>query len=341
MKPPAAGDREQRRLMREVAAAVQTELDRLNEVTAQPAANSNALSELATKYEAKWPEICYVKGGSRARKAVELVLQGRVIEQGRDGYGHDVWLVNGVRCSKAGKWCECEDRIRTDPQYGKLCQHRLAVALKTNWMGDRQPALLEWLRPLVEGRDEFTLLVERDYEWRGDGQQATVAGYRTDTYQVVRCNPSATMPATLAQFQWVLGQLGWSMADLPQKLPGPLNYLYLLRRGPGVSCTPETFWHKGRTPQMEERERMRRWLLLDIAMHLEEFLAGPIQIDLPAWQAQRVAAMVREIRAGTRHAQDVWTELPPVVQVAILESADPARRLREIAIATDMHEAAA
>lgn len=281
---------------------------------------ANPLLDLAAKYEAKWPEICYVKGGSRARKAVELVLDGRVLSLGRDPNGDDLWLVNGHRCSKAGQWCECEDRIRTDPTYGKLCVHRLAVALKTNWLGERHPQLLAWLGPLVDGRSEFTLLVERDYEWHGDGQQATVAGYQGDDHQVIRLAPAERMPVTLVQFQWVLDELGWSIADLPQKLPGWSDYLYPLRNGIGLTCVKEIFFHKGRTPQMEERERMRRLVLQDIAMHLSEVLRGPIQIDLPAWEARRVAEMVQKIETESITAQEVWAHLPIRLQLAILEN---------------------
>lgn len=296
-----------------------------------------ALADLAAKYEQKWPEIAYAKGGSRARKAVEMVLQGRVQSLGMDAHGNDLWVVNGNRCSKAGKWCECEDRIRTDPTYGRLCAHRLAVALKTNWLGDRHPELLEWLLPLVENRDELTLLVERDYEWHGDGQTAVVAGYRLDQQQPVRLLPGERLTVTLVQFQWVLGELGWSMADLPQKLPGWIDYLYPLRRGEGVACVRETFFHKGRTPQMEERERMRRWLLMDIATHLSEFLSGPLNLSLPEWEAKRVARLVERMKEGEVAAQEVWASLPAKIQVAILESADPSRLVQEISVAADMH----
>lgn len=296
-----------------------------------------ALTELAAKYEAKWPEIHYAKGGSRARKAVEFVLDGRVQSLGADAKGNDLWAVNGNRCSKAAGWCECEDRIRTDLTYGKLCAHRLAVALKTNWLGDRHPELLEWLLPLAEGRDELTLLVERDYEWHGDGQTTVIAGYRLDKRPPVRLLPSERITVTLVQFQWVLQELGWSMVDLPQKLPGWIDYLYPLRRGEGIACARETFFHKGRTPQMEERERMRRWLLMDIAMHLAEFLSGPLNLSLPEWEAKRVARLVQRMKDGEVAAQEVWATLPAKIQVAILESADPSRLVQEIAIAADMH----
>lgn len=302
------------------------------------AQGSDVLNELAAKYEQKWPEIHYAKGGSRARKAVEFVMDGRVISLGADQAGNDVWTVNGNRCSKAGKWCDCEDRIRTDATYGKLCSHRLAVALKTNWLGDRHPELLAWLMPLVDGRSELTLVIERDYEWHGDGQTAVVAGYRLADYKIQRLLPAERITVTLVQFQWVLAELGWSMADLPQKLPGWVDYLYPLRQGLGVACAKETFFHKGRTPQMEERERMRRWMLLDIAMHLREFLAGPLNLDLPEWEAKRVAKLVQNMHAGELSAEDVWATLSPKIQVAVLESADPSRLLHELAVAADMHD---
>ena len=58
----------------------------------------NDLAELAAKYEEKWPEIRYAKGGSRAQKAMQFVAEGRIWSEGHDRYGHDVWVVNGNRC---------------------------------------------------------------------------------------------------------------------------------------------------------------------------------------------------------------------------------------------------
>lgn len=288
----------------------------------QPAdANAIALNELATKYEEKWPEIRYAKGGSRARKAVELVLDGRVIEQGRNEHGDDVWLVNGNRCSKAGKWCECEDRIRTDLTYGKLCCHRLAVALKTNWLGDRHPELLAWLRSLVAEVEECAILVERIYEWYGNGESVTVSGYKLPGHGIVHLPVAARMAVSVAQFQWVLGELAWSLADLPQKLPGYSDYLYHIRQGDGLLLTKEIFYHKGRTWVMEERERVRRMALLDIALHLSDYLAGPLPLVLSEWEAKRVMALRDELKLGDRDARSVWAALPEALQVQIIEQA--------------------
>ena len=64
------------------------------------------LLRLVEGYEAKWPDIHYTKGGSRARKAMEIVLNGglyRVIEADRNG--NDLWQVGNHRCSKRGGWC--------------------------------------------------------------------------------------------------------------------------------------------------------------------------------------------------------------------------------------------
>ncbi len=289
----------------------------------QPAdANTVALNDLATKYEEKWPYIRYVKGGSRARKAVELVLDGRVLALGADEYGHDLWLVNGNRCSKAGKWCECEDRIQPDVLFGKLCQHRLAVALKTNWLGDRHPQFLAWLQPLVADRDEFAILIERAYGWYGNGEGVEVAGYKVPgVYDLVRLLPAERMLVSVAQFQWALGELGWSLTDLPQKLPGYSDYLYHIRAGAGFEVTKEIFYHKGRTWLMEERERARRLMLLDIAAHLPEILAGPLPVVLSEWEARRVMSMRDELQQGDRDARSVWAALPEMLQVEIIERA--------------------
>lgn len=277
------------------------------------------LNELATKYEQKWPEIRYVKGGSRARKAVELVMRGAVVKLEADAQGSDRWLVNAHECSKKGGWCECEDRVRTDPTYGKLCAHRLAVAMKTNWLGDQNQALLKFLQQHAES-EYVDLLVERDYEWHGDGQRAVVIGHGLPGQKIAKLAHEQRIEATLPQFQWALEQIGWGLADLPTKLPGWSDYIYRLRPGPGIPVNEYTFYHKGRTWLMEERERTRRGILLDIAAHLEEHLAGPFPIRLSDYDARRVWKLRRELQQGEKQANDVWAMLPEALQAAIIEN---------------------
>lgn len=304
------------KLDREIAA--QEELLRLLD-------DRESLVALVEKYEQKWPEIGYVKGGSRARKAMELVLTGRVQAQGNDAYGNDLWLVNGHRCSKKGGWCECQDRVRTDPTYGKLCMHRLAVALKTNWMGDQSPKLLQELSQIIEwvGQDEVDLLVDRTYSWNGEGERAALAGYRTPDRRMVHYSAidDRRIEFSITQFQWALGELGWSLADLPQKLPGFFFYMYPIQRGAGIDCTPNIFYHKGRTPQMIERERSRKMILRDIAAHLPELLKAPFPVNLSNYEAKRVMQLRYEMEREERTAREVWESLPEELQIAIIENA--------------------
>ena len=282
----------------------------------------NDLAELAAKYEEKWPEIMYAKGGSRAQKALSFVAEGRIWSEGRDRYGNDVWVVNGNRCSKEGKWCECQDRIRTDPTYGKLCAHRLAVALKTNWLGDKNPTLIDALAKLVFDHGdagELTLIVDRYYDRHGDGERFAVAGFVDERRRNVKWPADQRIEANLPQFQNALTEVGWSLADLPAKLPGWSDYLYTIQPGPGLELTPEIFFHKGRTPQMEERERSRRMVLADIAANLPALLAGPIQIHLSEWETKRVYELRQEMERQESTAVDVWSRLPSSLRAAIIE----------------------
>ena len=282
----------------------------------------NDLAELAAKYEEKWPEIMYAKGGSRAQKALSFVAEGRIRSEGRDRYGNDVWVVNGNRCSKEGKWCECQDRIRTDPTYGKLCAHRLAVALKTNWLGDKNPTLIDALAKLVFDHGdagELTLIVDRYYDRHGDGERFAVAGFVDERRRNVKWPADQRIEANLPQFQNALSAVGWSLADLPEKLPGWSDYLYTIQPGPGLELTPEIFFHKGRTPQMIERERSRRMVLADIAANLPALLAGPIQIHLSEWETKRVYELRQEMERMEATAVDVWSRLPSSLRAAIIE----------------------
>ena len=161
----------------------------------------NDLAELAAKYEDKWPEILYARGGSRAQKAMSFVVEGRIWSEGRDCHGNDVWVVNGNRCSKEGKWCECQDRIRTDPTYGKLCAHRLAVALKTNWLGDKNPTLVDALAKLVFDHGdagELTLIVDRCYDRHGDGERFALTGFVDERNRQVKWPADRRIEASLS-----------------------------------------------------------------------------------------------------------------------------------------------
>lgn len=282
----------------------------------------NDLAELAGKYEEKWPEIMYAKGGSRAQKALTFVAEGRIWSEGRDRYGNDVWVVNGNRCSKEGKWCECQDRVRTDPTYGKLCAHRLAVALKTNWLGDKNPALVDALAELIaeHGDDgQLTVIADRYYSEHGDGERFALAGFVDERRRHIKWSADQRVEASLPQFQNALSAVGWSLADLPAKLPGWSDYLYTLQPGPGLELTPEIFFHKGRTPQMIERERSRRMVLADIAANLPALLAGPIQIHLSEWETKRVYELRQEMERMEATAVDVWSRLPSSLRAAIIE----------------------
>lgn len=299
--------------------------DEAKAVQPQPSdPNRSALLELVEKYEKAWPEIHYAAGGSRARKAMEIVLNGglyRLLEA--DAHGNDLWRVGAHQCSKRGGWCDCRDEKAPIVQArGKLCQHRLAVALKTNWQGDRHPELLAYLRPILEqAPGEFVdLLIERDYDWHGEGNRARVAGYwQHGMSQHERLVPAAIIPITLPQFQWTMAQLGWALVQLPFKLPGFTDYYYRVAKGEGLPLEELTFWHKGRTWQMADRERMRRFQLRDIALHLEAFVKSPLYTDLSPYEASRVTGLYRQFCENQQQAAEVWSGLPATVKQFILD----------------------
>ena len=292
------------------------------DVTA-PALPSDALLDLALRYEAKWPEIAYAKGGSRARKAMQYVLEGRLQSLGYDQAGHDLWIVNGNRCSKAGKWCECEDRIRTDAHYGKLCAHRLAIALKTHWLGDKNPELINALVALIDyERTRLDLLVERTYARHGDGERTALVGWIDDKQRRQTWPHSLHVPFTLPQFQHALAAIGgWSMTELPFNLGGVSGYYrYSVAAGGALPATPEIFYQKQRTDLSIERERSRKMLLADIAANLPTILAGPLALTLSDWEAKRVMQLRYEMQREAATAAEVWSRLPEAVRLAIIEA---------------------
>lgn len=303
--------------------AIDAELASNEPATVATTPERQALLDLVDLYERKWPEILYVKGGSRARKAMDYVLRGYVLATGSDRSGNDLWLVAGHKCSKRGEWCECKDMAApVIKHYGKLCCHRLAVALKTNWYGDKHPALLEYLRTITGAANGpfIDLLVERDYDYHHEGNRARVAGFWAHGMsRHQRLAPQDIIAVTLPQFQWTMGELGWSLIDLPMKLPGDTDYYYRIAQGNGLVLTEPVFWHRGRTWRMEDREQMRRLQLVDLAAHIEEWLNAPLTISLNSYEAKRVTELRFRMKNESLQAAEVWAALPETVQMALIE----------------------
>ena len=284
------------------------------------------LSELCDKYEMKWPEIMYVKGGSRARKAMELVLKGDVIQVGTDRNNNDIWRVAEHYCSKKGLTCDCKDsQTLDDPHYGKLCIHRLAVALKNNWLGDRNESLLAYLMNIADSAtgSYFDLLITRVYDYHNEGQVATIAGHWAFGMSGhTRLSPVDEIRFTLPQFQWAMEKAGLKLLDLPSKLPGWSDYYYRVSRsgdGDGLALTEQVVFHKGRTWRMEDRERMRRIQLFDIARHLEEWKNGPLMMGLSSYEAKRVVELFAKIDGHLITVGEAWASLPEMIKISILE----------------------
>ena len=183
--------------------------------------------------------------------------------------------------------------------------------------------MLAYLQPIIEKAPGafVDLLVERDYDWHGEGNRARVAGYwHHGMSQHVRLTPLEIIPVTLPQFQWVMGQLGWALVDLPMKLPGFTDYYYRIAKGDGFPLDEAVFWHKGRTWQMSDRERMRRFQLRDIAIHLDAFVKSPLYVELSSYEAGRVMQLHAQIAVNQEQALEVWEALPNTVKQFILEN---------------------
>lgn len=281
---------------------------------------NDQLIELVERYERKWPEISYARGGSRARKAMQYVQEGRLYAIGSTEAGHDLWSVNGNRCSKTGKWCECEDHIHTDPTYGKLCAHRLALALRAHWDGARNDALVDALASLTaHGAQRLNLLVERIY---GTRERTTLVGWIDDRRQRQTWPHKLHVLFTLPQFQEALRVFGgWGMAEMPQNLGGiSYYYRYAIAASGALPPTPEIFYARQRTDAALERQRSNRLMLTDIAAHLPEILSGPIAFNLGEWQARRVAELRMEMLQRQATAAEIWSRLPEELRQSILDT---------------------
>lgn len=71
---------------------------------------------------------------------------------------------------------------------------------------------------------------------------------------------------------------------------------------------------------MSDRERMRRFQLVELAAHLEEWLNAPITIKLNNYEAKRVTELRYRMSQESMQAAEVWAALPESLQNAILEN---------------------
>ncbi len=117
-----------------------------------------------------------------------------------------------------------------------------------------------------------------------------------------------------------MAQLGWALVDLPMKLAGFTDYYYRIAKGDGLPIEEIVFWHKGRTWAMEDRERMRRFHLRDIALHLDAFVKSQLYVDLSSYEAERVMQLHAQLAVNQEQALEVWEALPNTVKQFILEN---------------------
>lgn len=215
------------------------------------------LTDLVEQALRHWPAIAYLsKPGNRARSAAALVRAERV-----RFLGGEWWEVNDHRCTPTT--CDCEDRAPVDERGAKLCKHCLAARMVIR-LRDNQ-ALQDRLAEIatVTG-DDFTLLIDRDY----DSRKRSLLGYRSRGRDVRW--PAGQRPAvTFEQMTAALAALGWSLADLPRK-GGGWEYRFAIRRDAGGVALTAAIWNlKGVSDLMVERhrnERLAQWSMEELGI---------------------------------------------------------------------------
>lgn len=268
----------------EKAAVAQRKASAVVTTPANSADECERIAELVSLYVEKWPWIVYTKGGSRAQKAGEYVLDGLVHHSGGDD-----WLVKGHRCSLERGFCDCEDRIRFDKTDGKLCAHRLAAMILANWHGKRCARLVELIEQL-DGYDYIDLYVERDYAYHGHGERVAVAGYLLPGHQYpVHWMAGNRFEVTLVQFQWVMEQTGYALVRLPEKLGDASHYYYRIAKGEGLPIIRQSFHFRGTTEAMRNREAMRKISAIELAVTLDMITGNPaIVSNFSQYEARRI-----------------------------------------------------
>lgn len=251
-----------------------------------PSQEQQRLSELADLYAEKWPWIVYAKGGSRAHKAIGLLLEGHVTHE-----AGDLYRVKGHRVNLKGKQCDCKDHVRFDKVDGKLCIHRLAVMLQQNWYGVRCQPLVTLIEQ-IDGYEYIDLWFERDYAYHGHGEVVRLVGYQLPRQKYpIRFMPHERVEVTLVQFKWAMDQTGYGMARLPEKIPNTFDYVYRIFRGEGLPIIKQSFHFRGRTDAMIQREKTRRITAIEWALMLGKLEALPVKVSFSPYEAKRIVEM--------------------------------------------------
>lgn len=196
-------------------------------------------ASLAEKYAGTWPQIA--GNAERAAKYIDLGQIWRTstkITLG-DGETTDQWLVGrsnyerGERCTHAGNHCTCSEAAITDPKFGRLCSHRIAVMMYKRLQAANLEALIALIRYMDEDDPDGRVVLEIDRHYRQHaedrkllhfvargpgGSNATVGA--TYYFEIDDQTITAAMQAT-----------GRTLSGAPQKRAG-YRYSYILAAMP-------------------------------------------------------------------------------------------------------------
>ena len=168
------------------------------------------------------------------------------------------------------------------------------------------------LRPLIEKPKRFKILIGG----RGSGKSQSVGDIFLMDAQTKGLKTACFREYQITMDDSVLSLLSGEIERL--KLSGFTDYYYRIAKGDGFPLDEAVFWHKGRTWQMSDRERMRRFQLRDIAIHLDAFVRSPLYVELSSYEAGRVMQLHAQIAEDEGRALEVWEALPNTVKMCLL-----------------------
>lgn len=187
---------------------------------------SDALKQLVETVETKFPVVLYVKGGSRAQEAVNLIKANEIVYVG-ESYGIDYYRCHGHTTSVKGGGCTCADEgAFVDGK--KFCKHRLAAMFLVKLSGHPETRLAKLLADAPS--DELTLRVYVLHTIDGDKYRMDGHRYGGQTWQ--RYERDDCWNFTFQQFERATKAAGWTLASRPVKQPS-MYFHYQLARGVG------------------------------------------------------------------------------------------------------------
>lgn len=196
-------------------------------------------ADLAAKYASTWPQIA-----GNAERAAEYIERGQVWRSGSqiaiaNGETTEQWIAgksnysNGERCTHAGNHCTCSEAAISDPKFGRLCSHRIAVLMYKRLQAAAAETLIALIRYLdtLDADGRIVLEIERHYRNHAEDRKLIRRITRGPGGQGPRVDEAGILEIDDQTLAAVMQATARTLSGAPQKRAG-YTYAYILAAMP-------------------------------------------------------------------------------------------------------------